>query len=161
MVRAAAGAATLCQPSRSRGDAPLLDPGCRLSRLPRRQMQPGVVPDCRKNSGGVSHLHARLVAATNAVLARRAESLNLLTSRPILQKPTATRTAGIKPGTGDAPDARGGLKNTVRAANGVAQLQAMLNTLSPTATLARGYSIRERLRRPSSPILVRSRQAHS
>ena len=96
-------------------------------------------------------MHTRLVAATSRVLAREAESLNLLTSRPILQKPTAALEQQ-ESGLGQAMlRMRGVVSRTLSAQQAeVAQLQAMLNTLSPTATLARGYSI---LRTPSKTIL--------
>ena len=133
------------------GDAPLLDLVADYRASTPTDAARRVVPDFREELSGVSHLHTRLVAATSRVLAREAESLNLLTSRPILQKPTAALEQQASSLEQAMLRMRGVVSRTLSAQQAeVAQLQAMLNTLSPTATLARGYSI---LRTPSKTIL--------
>lgn len=152
MVRAAARATTpVVSAIGHEGDAPLLDLVADYRASTPTDAARRVVPDFREEQKGISHMHTRLVAATSRVLAREAESLNLLTSRPILQKPTAALEQQ-ESGLGQAMlRMRGVVSRTLSAQQAeVAQLQAMLNTLSPTATLARGYSI---LRTPSKTIL--------
>ena len=152
MVRAAAGAATpIVSAIGHEGDAPLLDLVADYRASTPTDAARRVVPDFREEQKAVSHMHTRLVAATGRVLARESESLNLLTSRPILQRPTAALEQQASSLEQAMLRMRGGVSRTLSAQQAeVAQLQAMLNTLSPTATLARGYSI---LRTPSKTIL--------
>lgn len=155
MVRAAANSRTpIVSAIGHEGDAPLLDLVADYRASTPTDAARRVVPDYRQEQQDLLNLLSLLNGALRRRLAREAELLNLLTSRPVLSRPTATieaQCAGLEQAT---------LRSRAAVVRAVSQqetqigrLSAMLKTLSPDATLARGYSI---LRTPDRQIVRRA-----
>ena len=152
LVRTAAGARTpLVSAIGHEGDAPLLDLVADYRASTPTDAARRIVPDVHQELQEITHLTTKARGAARRILARETEMLNLLTSRPVLLKPSAVidqQAAGLDQAL---------LRIRVAAQRAltyqeaeIRQLSAMLHTLSPTATLERGYSI---LRTPSKVIL--------
>lgn len=141
------------------GDVPLLDLVADYRASTPTDAARRIVPDFRQELQEVSHMRTRAAAAVRGFLAREAEMLNLITSRPVLQKPTATieqQNAGLEAALARM---RASLTQILaRQQAEVGALEAKLATLSPVATLERGYAI---LRTPSGAILSSAKQMKS
>ncbi len=137
------------------GDAPLLDLVADYRASTPTDAARRVVPDFREEQHQVDHLRTKMSGAVMRLLRREEEYLALLTSRPVLERPSATierQRAGLEQASMRIRASARRAVETQRAQ--IDQLAATLATLSPTATLERGYSI---LRSPSKQIITDAR----
>ncbi len=134
------------------GDVPLLDLVADYRASTPTDAARRIVPDFRSELQEVSHLRTLAMSAVRTRLGREAELLNLIASRPVLQKPTATieaQAAGLENATARMRSAV--IRMLGQQDAQVGQLSAKLATLSPLATLERGYAI---LRTPSGTVIT-------
>lgn len=143
MVRAAAAASTpIVSAIGHEGDAPLLDLVADYRASTPTDAARRVVPDLREEAEGIARQRLAMRAAVQKAVSREMELLSLLTSRPVLQRPTAV-----------IDQERSGLEQAVfrmdaavqrTISSQVAEIDRMagvLRALSPIGTLDRGYSI--------------------
>lgn len=134
------------------GDVPLLDLVADYRASTPTDAARRIVPDFRSELQEVSHLRTLAMSAVRTRLGREAELLNLITSRPVLQRPTATieaQAAGLEHATARMRAAVAQM--LARQNTQIGELSAKLTTLSPLATLERGYAI---LRTPSGSVVT-------
>ena len=134
------------------GDVPLLDLVADYRASTPTDAARRIVPDFRSELQEVSHLRTLATSAVRTRLGREAELLNLITSRPVLQRPTATieaQAAGLEHATARMRAAVAQM--LARQNTQIGELSAKLTTLSPLATLERGYAI---LRTPSGSVVT-------
>ncbi len=143
IVRAAASCCTpLVSAIGHEGDAPLLDLVADYRASTPTDAARRVVPDVRDELQDLSRLRLKAQVAAQRVVTREQELLSLLVSRPVLQSPTATieqQRAGLDQARMRVQAAVQKTFSTQRT--NIERLSAMLQTLSPQRTLARGYSI--------------------
>lgn len=143
IVRAAAACRTpLVSAIGHEGDAPLLDLVADYRASTPTDAARRVVPDFREELQDLARLRMKMHAALRRTISREAELLSLLTSRPVLQRPTATveqQRAGLEQAELRIKAAATAVITRQRAE--VDRLSAMLQALSPLKTLDRGYSI--------------------
>ncbi len=152
LVRVAAACRTpLVSAIGHEGDAPLLDLVADYRASTPTDAARRAVPDYLEEMREVAHLRMLAASAFTRILTREREVVDLLTSRPVLQSPTATidnQLAGLDRATDR-------LRQSVtsylsRQETQVAGLSATLTALSPTATLHRGYAI---MRTPTGKVV--------
>ena len=143
IVRAAAACRTpLVSAIGHEGDAPLLDLVADYRASTPTDAARRVVPDFREELQDLARLRMKMHAALRRTISREAELLSLLTSRPVLQRPTATveqQRAGLEQAELRIKAAATAAITRQRAE--VDRLSGMLQALSPLKTLDRGYSI--------------------
>ena len=143
IVRAAAACSTpLVSAIGHEGDAPLLDFVADYRASTPTDAARRIVPDFREELRELAASRMKLHASVRRYLALEFENLTLLTARPVLQRPTAAieqQRAGLE---------QAALRISAAAERAISQqradidrLTAVLKTLSPLNTLARGYSI--------------------
>lgn len=155
LVRAAFACATpLVSAIGHEEDAPLLDLVADYRASTPTDAARRIVPDVRELGMELDHAEARLRSAIGRRLATERENLQLLTSRPVLARPSSA-----------IEQQQSGLENAVlrlRSSAGrrltveqtsLVQLESTLRALSPHSTLQRGYAI---LRSPSGQIVRRA-----
>ncbi len=152
LVRTAAASATpLISAIGHEGDAPLLDLVADYRASTPTDAARRAVPDHREEAHQIHHLRTLASTAVGRVLARERELLHLLTSRPVLQTPTATidnQMAGLQRATDRMRQSA--INYLGRQEAEVAQLTGTLTALSPVGTLQRGYAI---LRTPDGEVV--------
>ena len=143
IVRAAAACKTpLVSAIGHEGDAPLLDLVADYRASTPTDAARRIVPDFREELREIAASRMKLHAAVRRYLARTLETLTLLTSRPVLQRPTAAieqQRSGLEQAVLRTRAA--GMRAISQQKAEIDRLSAMLKTLSPLSTLARGYSI--------------------
>ena len=152
LVRAAAAVRTpLVSAIGHEGDTPLLDLVADYRASTPTDAARRIVPDLARELDGLGHATAALRAALGTRLSREREHLSLLTSRPVLQKPTAVidqHRALVE--TQRLLLTRAVSERLATERTEVARAQATLAAISPQATLERGYSL---LRTPSGDLV--------
>lgn len=141
------------------GDAPLLDLVADYRASTPTDAARRVVPDFREEVREVTLLRTRMHSALRRKVSREASTLNLLVTRPVLQRPWATIDQQRAALEQVVIKMRAGLQQKVRDQRAeISRLEASLTALSPTGTLERGYAI---LRTPSKQILRSASQVES
>lgn len=152
LVRAAAQATTpLVSAVGHEGDAPLLDFVADYRASTPTDAARKIVPDLGEERQSVSHVTAALNAAFQRRLAREAELLAAVLSRPAFQSPLAAvevQRAWLERSLLQMSAATEKMLAAQR--NEITRYGTALATLSPQATLERGYSI---LRTPSKKVI--------
>lgn len=153
LVRAAAACSTpLVSAIGHEGDAPLLDLVADYRASTPTDAARRVVPDYREELQKVRSTQATLRALIRRRLTREAEVLSLLTTRPVLQRPTATidqQRSGLEQAVSRA---RMAVRRQIEAdLQDTAGMSGTLRALSPLKTLERGYAI---VRDPSGSVVT-------
>ncbi|WRS31037.1 exodeoxyribonuclease VII large subunit [Actinomycetaceae bacterium MB13-C1-2] len=143
LVRVAAGAATpIVSAIGHEGDAPLLDLVSDYRASTPTDAAMHVTPDICGEKQEIAGAQGAMRAAVVRIVGREREFLSLLTSRPVLQKPTAVldqQLAGLEQAQLRINAAISRLLTT--QLGDIERLSGMLQALSPLGTLERGYSI--------------------
>lgn len=152
LVRAAAAVRTpLVSAIGHEGDAPLLDLVADYRASTPTDAARRIVPDLARELEGLEGARTRLRQALRRRLSLERENLTLLTSRPVLLRPTAVVDHHL--GAVDALTLR--LRQSLsrrlsEETTGLTRAEATLRAISPRATLERGYAL---LRTPSGEIV--------
>ena len=147
LVRAVASARTpVVSAIGHEGDAPLVDLVADVRASTPTDAAKRIVPDADEENERVRRAHERLRSALRYRLARDRAALAALSSRPVLADPIA----GLQLRTGQIADLRARSRRCLRhsldrAAMEVEHTRARVRTLSPAATLDRGYAVVQRL----------------
>ncbi|MET0523074.1 MAG: exodeoxyribonuclease VII large subunit, partial [Jiangellaceae bacterium] len=147
LVRAVASARTpVVSAIGHEGDAPLVDLVADVRASTPTDAAKRIVPDVDEEIERVRRAHERLRAALRYRLDRDQAALAAMRSRPVLADPIA----GLQLRTGQIADLRARSRRCLRhsldrAAMEVEHTRARVRTLSPAATLDRGYAVVQRL----------------
>ena len=147
LVRAVASARTpVVSAIGHEGDAPLVDFVADVRASTPTDAAKRIVPDADEENERIRRAHERLRAALRYRLDRDRAALAALRSRPVLADPIA----GLQLRTGQIADLRARSRRCLRhsldrAAMEVEHTRARVRTLSPAATLDRGYAVVQRL----------------
>jgi exodeoxyribonuclease VII large subunit len=146
LVRAVAGARTpVVSAIGHEGDAPLVDYVADVRASTPTDAAKRIVPDLDEETERAHRARDRLRAALKQRLDRDATALAALRSRPVLADPIA----GLHIREGQLADLRARARRSLRhsldrAAADVEHTRARVRTLSPAATLDRGYAVVQR-----------------
>ncbi|MFZ1381830.1 MAG: exodeoxyribonuclease VII large subunit [Scrofimicrobium sp.] len=143
LVRTAAAATTpIVSAIGHEGDAPLLDLVSDYRASTPTDAAMHVTPDIQGEKQEIAGAQGAMRAAVARVLGREREFLSLISSRPVLQRPTAVidqQVAGLEQAQLRMNTAARRMLATQRG--DVDRMSGMLQALSPQGTLERGYSI--------------------
>lgn len=160
LVRTAAAAQTpIVSAIGHEADAPLLDLVADYRASTPTDAAMRVVPDIQGEHQEIEGAQLAMRAAASKVIARERELLLLISSRPVLQKPTAVidqQRAGLEQAQLRIDAAVRRSLETQQAE--VDRLSGMLRALSPLGTLDRGYSI---IRLPDKTVVRSTKQLAS
>ena len=138
------------------GDAPLLDLVADYRASTPTDAARRIVPDLTRELDGLESARSRARQALQRRLSQEREHLFLLTTRPVLQRPTAVLDQHLA--AVEALSLRLGQALSRRLSEevtGLTRAEATLRAISPQATLDRGYAL---LRTPSGDIVRSSAQ---
>lgn len=157
LVRAAAAVRTpLVSAIGHEGDAPLLDLVADYRASTPTDAARRIVPDLARELDGLANARTRLRSAIERRLSQEREHLALLTSRPVLQRPTAAVDQHLAAVDALSLRLRQALARRLSdEETGLTRAEATLGAISPKATLERGYAL---LKKPSGQIVRSSSQ---
>lgn len=143
LVRAAASASTpIVSAIGHEGDAPLLDLVADYRASTPTDAARRIVPDFAVESEGISQCRSRMRAALGARLAREAQELALVTSRPVLLSPDAVLDSHRDQlSRGTEAMRRAVERRLASESQELVRARASLAALSPQGTLDRGYAM--------------------
>lgn len=143
LVRTAAAATTpIVSAIGHEGDAPLLDLVSDYRASTPTDAAMHVTPDIQGEKQEIAGAQGAMRAAVARVIGREREFLSLISSRPVLQRPTAVidqQVAGLEQAQLRMNTAARRMLATQRG--DVDRMSGMLQALSPLGTLERGYAI--------------------
>jgi exodeoxyribonuclease VII large subunit len=123
-------------------DTPLIDLAADVRASTPTDAAKRVVPDVEEEHRGVGRARSRLHSSLRHRLDRETAALSALRTRPVLTEPTA----GLRLRASEIADLRGRSRRLLghsldRARSDLGHTRARVRTLSPAATLDRGYAI--------------------
>jgi exodeoxyribonuclease VII large subunit len=123
-------------------DTPLIDLAADVRASTPTDAAKRVVPDVEEEHRGVGRARSRLRSSLRHRLDRETAALSALRTRPVLTEPTA----GLRLRASEIADLRGRSRRLLghsldRARSDLGHTRARVRTLSPAATLDRGYAI--------------------
>lgn len=158
LVRAAAATRTpLVSAIGHEADRPLLDEVADLRASTPTDAAKRVVPDIAEELARVRQARSRMLSRATSLVAAEVDRISGIRSRPVLAEPEVIVTTRAEELTRWVARGSELIDYTIeRAGTRVAELRGRLRTLSPEATLERGYAI---ARLPSGAVLRRTAEA--